>query len=240
MNSCPEPGTTVHAWVVPSAHRSRADAQQLLAEAGARVLGIDPARLVIGRAATGQPTVQVQHADTDHPQAWVSLSYGPGVLAVVASVAGPVGIDVEGPTRPEVDRLADRWFDPDEAAWLRNQPTADRPTAFLLLWTAKEALGKALGTGLRGEGLRRRVPLPPVTDSSFRVLPDGLWLAHPASGTPLVLAVASAAAVSAVVLHPAGAQELPGSRDAHGAAAEPLARSTARSRDSLPVVVRGN
>jgi len=231
---------TVHAWVVPSAHRSRAGARQLLAEAGAEVLGIDPARLVVDRAASGQPRVRVQHTDPDHPPAWVSLSYGPGVLAVAASTAGPVGIDVEGPTRPEVDRLADRWFDPDEAAWLRTQPATDRPTAFLLLWTAKEALGKALGTGLRGEGLRRRVPLPPVTDGSFRAVPEGLWLAHPASGTQLVLAVACAAAVSAVVLHPGQAQELPDPHSAHGAAAEPLARSTARSRDSLPVVVRGN
>lgn len=237
---------TVHAWVVPSGHRSRADARQLLAEAGARVLGTDPVRLVVGRAATGQPTVRIRQPDTDHAQAWVSLSYGPGVLAVAASLAGPVGIDVEGPTRPEVDRLADRWFDPDEAAWLRDRPAADRPTAFLLLWTAKEALGKALGTGLRGEGLRRRVPLPPVTDGSFQALPDGLWLAHPAPGTPLVLAVAAAVAVSAVVLHPVEAPDLPDPRDAHGpqgphgAASTPPARSTARSRDSLPVVVRGN
>ena len=222
---------TVHAWVVPSGHRSRADARQLLAEAGARVLGTDPAKLVVGRAVTGQPTVEAPDATG---QAWVSLSYGPGVLAVAASLAGPVGIDVEGPSRPEVVRLAERWFDPDEAAWLSSRPAADQPTEFLLLWTAKEALGKALGTGLRGEGLRRRVPLPPRTDGSFQALPDGLWLAHPVLGTPLVLAIASGAAVSTVVVH------RPGARDPHGAAPDPLARSTARSRTSLPVVVRGN
>lgn len=193
---------TVHAWVVPSVHRSRTEARQLLSEAGALVLGIDPARLVVGRADTGQPTV---YAPAGTGQAWVSLSYGPGVLAVAASPAGPVGIDIEGPTRPEVVRLAERWFDPDEAAWLRDRPPADQPTEFLLLWTAKEALGKALGTGLRGEGLRRRVPLPPVADGSFRSLPEELWLAHPRLGMPLVLAIASGVAVSTVVLHAAGA-----------------------------------
>jgi 4'-phosphopantetheinyl transferase len=137
-----------------------------------------------------------------------------------------------------VVRLADRWFDPAEAAWLRDQPADARPAAFLLLWTAKEALGKALGTGLRGGGLRRRVPLPPVTDGSFGALPDGLWLAHPAVTAPLVLAVAAGTPVSAVLLHPAAA--LVGADAAHGAAPDPLARSTARSRTSLPVVVRGN
>jgi 4'-phosphopantetheinyl transferase len=249
----PRPGRdTVHVWLVPSVPGSGERARQLLAAAGAHVLGTDPARLVVGRAASGQPTVRVttntvttdtattDAATTDQGDAgpvWVSLSHGPGVLAVAASLAGPVGIDVEGPTRPEVVRLADRWFDPDEAAWLRDQ--ADQPHAFLLLWTAKEALGKALGTGLRGAGLRRRVSLPPGTDGSFCARPDGLWLAHPVLGGPLVLAVAAAAPVSAVVLH-SPRLAAAGAGSAHSAAPDALARSTARSRTSLPVVVRGN
>ena len=213
---------TVHAWVVPSQHRSRSAARQLLADAGARVLGTDPSQVVISRDSSGQPAIEAASG-----QAWVSLSYGPGVLAVAVSLAGPVGIDIEGPVTAEVVRLADRWFDGAEASWLRSQPAAEQLTAFLLLWTAKEALGKTLGTGLRGAGLQRRVPLPPVTDGSFQALPEQLWLAHPPLRAPLVLAVASGVPVAGVTLH---------SEDGHGA----LARSTARSRTSLPVVVRGN
>lgn len=237
VNSPPD---VVHAWLVPARHRSRDTARQLLAEAGARVLGTDPERLTVGRAASGQPTVRAEADRAGTDQAWVSLSYGPGVLAVAASRAGPVGIDVEGPIRPEALRLAGRWFDPDEAAWLRDQPAGGRPVAFLLLWTAKEALGKALGTGLRGGGLRRRLPLPPVLDGSFQALPDGLWLAHPAVRPPLVLAIATGAPVTAVVLHQAESSGWLGVDPAHGAAPDALARSTARSRTSLPVVVRGN
>jgi 4'-phosphopantetheinyl transferase len=213
---------TVHAWVVPSQHRSRSGARQLLADAAAHLLGTDPSQIVVSRDSSGRPAIEAATG-----QAWVSLSYGPGVLAVAASLAGPVGIDIETTATAEVLRLADRWFDASEASWLRNRPAADQPAAFLLLWTAKEALGKALGIGLRGAGLQRRVPLPPVTDGSFQALPDGLWLAHPPLRGPLVLAVATAVPASGITLH---------EQDGHVA----LARSTARSRTSLPVVVRGN
>jgi 4'-phosphopantetheinyl transferase len=187
---------TVHAWVVPSQHRSRSDARQLLADAAAHVLGTDPSQVVVSRDSSGRPAVQAAAG-----QVWVSLSYGPGVLAVAASLVGPVGIDIEGPAEAEVVRLADRWFDAGEATWLRSRPAAEQPTAFLLLWTAKEALGKALGTGLRGAGLQRRVPLPPLTDGSFHAVSDGLWLAHPPLRPPLVLAAATAGPPSGIELH---------------------------------------
>ena len=213
---------TVHAWVVPSGHRSRNAARQLLAEAAARMLDTDPAQVLVSRDGSGQPTVQAAAG-----QAWVSLSYGPAVLAVAASLVGPVGIDIEGAGRPEAARLAERWFDAGEAAWLQSLPDTEQPTAFLLLWTAKEALGKALGTGLRNEGLKRRVPLPPLADGSFRQLPGQLWLAHPPLRGPLVLAVATSVPVAGLTLHEKGDHVAP-------------ARRTARSRTSLPVVVRGN
>lgn len=214
---------TVHAWVVEGPHRSRAEASRLLAEAGAGLLAVDPAQVVVSREPSGQPAVRTAAG----ARAWVSLSYGPGALAVAASLAGPIGIDLEGAARPEVSRLAGRWFDPAEADWLRGRPAAEQPRDFLLLWTAKEALGKALGTGLRGSGLQRRVPLPPVTDGRFHPVADGLWLAHPAPRPGRLLAVAAGVPVSALVLHDGNDHVVP-------------ARSTARSRDSLPVVVRGN
>ncbi len=71
------------------------------------------------------------------------------------------------------------------------------------------------------------MPLPPVTDGSFRPVADGLWLAHPAPRPGQLLAVAAGVPVSALVLHDGNDHVVP-------------ARSTARSRDSLPVVVRGN
>lgn len=219
---------TVYTRVLPMTSRSRAGAGQALAELAAQLLGVSASQLVVSRGESGQPVVQAATG-----QVWVSLSYGPGVLAVAASLAGPVGVDIEGPTRPEVLRLAERWFDAQEAQWLGAQSPAEQPQAFLQLWTAKEALGKALGTGLRGDGLRRRVPLPPIADGSFQAASGQMWLAHPALATGLVLAVA----VGPI---------LPGAGPLTTVAVEQdlghpeLARNTARSRTSLPVVVRGN
>jgi hypothetical protein len=110
----------------------------------------------------------------------------------------------------------------------------DELAAFLQLWTAKEAVGKALGQGLRKAGLRRRMPLPvneraaPANDLTLRA---GLVPSEP-SLTVLhlpvpqaVLAVAVPATVDEVLLI-----------QHHGAAL----RRTVRSRTSFPVVVRGS
>jgi 4'-phosphopantetheinyl transferase len=59
------------------------------------------------------------------------------------------GIDVEHRReRPRALEIAQRYFSADEAATLAALPAADRSAAFLELWTAKEAVLKALGRGL--------------------------------------------------------------------------------------------
>ncbi|WP_420323242.1 4'-phosphopantetheinyl transferase family protein [Kribbella sindirgiensis] len=68
-----------------------------------------------------------------------------------------MGVDLEEIRGREVTGLAERWFGVRELEWMRQQD--DELVAFLQLWTAKEAVGKALGVGLRGAGLRREMPL---------------------------------------------------------------------------------
>ena len=150
----------------------------------------------------------------------MSLSHARGLVAVTAGRRGPVGVDLESRRDFEIDGMARRWFDPREVTWLYQQ--TDQLEAFLQLWTAKEAVGKALGRGLRGSGLRRVMPLDGATTVPSEPQLSVLRLPLQADA---VLAVAVPSGVSEVRL-----------TEYHGAAL----RSTVTSRTSFPVVVRGN
>jgi 4'-phosphopantetheinyl transferase len=78
-----------------------------------------------------------------------NLSHSEGAAAIAITRDRAVGIDIEGIREDvEVIDLADRFFSPAEAEWLRSQPASERIGAFFSCWTAKEALLKACGIGL--------------------------------------------------------------------------------------------
>ena len=76
----------------------------------------------------------------------LSLAHSGDWVACVLH-SGPVGVDIEAiaPEDPAVEALS---FTPAEQAWILDQPVPERPAAFHRLWTLKESLLKALGTGL--------------------------------------------------------------------------------------------
>lgn len=78
-----------------------------------------------------------------------SLSHsGPVVLMAVGN-ARMLGVDVERwPPRVRLDELLPVICAPEEAGVLGSMPAARRERALLQLWTRKEALLKAFGTGL--------------------------------------------------------------------------------------------
>jgi 4'-phosphopantetheinyl transferase len=218
----PEP---VHVWLSTTTENPRATAHDLLQQL-ATSLGHPTA---LTHTPTGRPVIEGLH---------ISLTHTTGIAAVAATHTGPIGIDVEQLRDFPVAAMATRWFAPTEAT--------SSPETFLRLWTAKEAVGKALGTGLRSQGLRRRMP-PALTGGGGGKEPsapepiaegDGgggapALIAHVVPSEPefavvylptgVVLALAFPVGVSEVVLHQGTAL-----------------RSTVRSRTSLPVVVRGS
>lgn len=212
-------------WLSRTGEAPREVAYRLLRRAGAALRGGPESGYAVGREPSGRPTL---HAPGG-AEVYVSVSHTAGCVTVAATVDGPVGVDVEASRELPVWPLARRWYDPAELDWLEAAPTGALTARFLALWTAKEAVGKALGLGLRRDGLRRRMPLPegpgphplPVTPGPHP-LPDqpGLWVWHPAADG-LVLAVAAAAPVE-VRCH------------------DTALRSAAGSRTTLPVVVRGS
>lgn len=79
-----------------------------------------------------------------------NLSHSQNLAAIVLAHGREVGIDVEvrGRELGDVCRLAERIFHPNEASALAELPERGREEVFLRLWTVREALLKALGTGL--------------------------------------------------------------------------------------------
>jgi 4'-phosphopantetheinyl transferase len=132
-----------HLQPVATTRRLRTDA--ILRTLLARYLPIATDALRFGREAKGRP--YLLHADA--PDFNLSDTGGGSVIAV--SAGGRVGIDIERNDRePPVDRLAARWFAPDEAKALHALDADAARRAFLRLWTAKEASCKATGTGIYG------------------------------------------------------------------------------------------
>lgn len=132
----------LHVWRLqhdPS--QGRAPLRALLA--GYLGLGADAVGLVEG--AHGRPQLSPAQAGTLDFN-WSHSSD----CALVALARGVVpGIDLERRrARPRALEIARRYFTPDEAERLAQLPPVQRDEAFLALWTAKEAVLKAIGRGL--------------------------------------------------------------------------------------------
>jgi phosphopantetheinyl transferase (holo-ACP synthase) len=132
-------------WRMPADLAARAgDATRLVAEERAHAERMrDSARrrqFVAGHALLN--TLRAAHG----APLSTSLSHSGEWIVAAAARRGPVGVDVEimRADRP-LERLSHRFFAPEEHAWLERVPAEDRVQCFYRLWTAKEALFKALG-----------------------------------------------------------------------------------------------
>ncbi|WP_231849012.1 4'-phosphopantetheinyl transferase family protein [Paramagnetospirillum magneticum] len=110
----------------------------------ARRLDRPEAEIVLARDSFGKPML----ADPDSGY-WFNCASCDGLLLIAGSRQGPVGADVETLERCiPVWEDASQGFAPAERALLAALPAARRPLAFARLWTAKEAVLKARGTGI--------------------------------------------------------------------------------------------
>jgi 4'-phosphopantetheinyl transferase len=119
----------------PALRRDRELAYALHRVALADLLGLPASCVPLQRSAEGQPRLPGGKVHT-------SLSHASTHAAIAISTAGPVGVDIE-PTRRNFSlaELADRICHPDELE-------AIGETGLLRLWVRKEAMLKAIGTGL--------------------------------------------------------------------------------------------
>ncbi|WP_382303919.1 4'-phosphopantetheinyl transferase family protein [Herbiconiux sp. UC225_62] len=107
-----------------------------------------------GSAEHGRPQLSA-HGTEPVPPVHLSLSRAAGHVALAATLAGPIGIDIESPSAVRTAGFDDVAFDAGERAALKVRAEAHGPPAAdrmrTLAWAAKEAVLKAAGTGLRAD-----------------------------------------------------------------------------------------
>jgi 4'-phosphopantetheinyl transferase len=135
----------IHLWFYPCGGTTRADrsaAERRLRETLAGYLSAEAASVRIERNAHGKPFL------TDAALQF-NLSHSGGALLIAISATQALGVDLEGGGRERnyLD-IAERFFSPDEAAMLGRLDPARRRDRFVQLWSAKEAVLKALGRGI--------------------------------------------------------------------------------------------
>ena len=123
-------------------------ARGLLRHLLGRRLGQHPRDLVFAVEPGGKPYLERLSDKT--PPAF-SLSHSHDCIVIAISDSGPIGVDVEKQRAGiSMDAIIRRFFKPVEHEAWEALPPAERHSAFLRLWTRKEAILKALGLGLSG------------------------------------------------------------------------------------------
>ncbi|MDT8368394.1 MAG: 4'-phosphopantetheinyl transferase superfamily protein [Longimicrobiales bacterium] len=126
----------------------------------ARYLVCAPVEVVIATEASGRPIVP---SACRHGPLFFNVTHAGDLALVAVTGIAPIGVDVEEIHEiAEMERLADRFFSPEESRALRELPGDLRTAAFFRCWTRKEAVLKATGEGLAGDLGRFEVTLDPA------------------------------------------------------------------------------
>lgn len=110
----------------------------LLAEAAQLFAGATPApgEWAVVRPAVGRPYF------ARRPDVCFSVTHS-GAYWLCAFAYGPLGVDLQQETPVRVQELAERFFSPQEAAYLLRHPEA-----FFSVWSGKESYVKYTGSGI--------------------------------------------------------------------------------------------
>lgn len=108
-----------------------------------RTLGIPPAEVALYPGEHGKPLLREPHAYLHF-----NLSHCHDLALIAVSVEGPVGIDIEAADRGKSLLGCEASFCHAEELGGLPAGEEDRARTLLELWTGKEALLKALGTGM--------------------------------------------------------------------------------------------
>ncbi len=163
--------------------RNRHDARRHMATHGAlrrilaAYLGLDPAAVPITRSAAGKPRLGLSGAE---PGLTFNLSHSADLAAVAVAAGAEIGVDIEE-KRPlaDLDGVARLVFTEAECAALDSLPQSRRLDAFYECWTRKEALLKAMGSGLLRDPREVGLGFGEGGKMEFRDADSSLWSIAP-------------------------------------------------------------
>lgn len=163
----------------------------------ARWLDIEPSEVKIAYNPSGKPFVASKSAKS---AIHFNLSHSEKDLIIAVCKEAPVGIDIEiNRSLPDEASIVQRFFHPGEIEEYFTLPPQLRSLAFINAWTRKEAIIKAIGSGLSTALDSLRVSLDPRLPAQIYELstlelvpPVELWTLrtfHPSHSTTATLAV---------------------------------------------------
>jgi 4'-phosphopantetheinyl transferase len=122
-------------------------------------LGASAADVQLTVDRNGKPRLD-RHAHHVNELDWrFNVAHSGSLIAIAVTQSCEVGIDVEQQRAVQhSEQIARRYFHSAEHDEIREASPADRDATFLRCWTAKEAVLKAVGTGIIGSLSELRVP----------------------------------------------------------------------------------
>ncbi len=167
-------------------------------------LGTRPDKVTICVAEHGKPFVR-------HPLQF-SVTHSGDIIAYAFCLGTKVGIDIER-IDPAIDmsHLAKRIFSEPELHFFRGLSHCEKISVLFATWTRKEALLKALGTGLTNPMSEIELPIQPVSQPQVRlVLPrPNRPMQHLVADVPLWRGYAAAFATEGGVEHAVALMDIP-------------------------------
>ena len=157
------------------------------------VLGMDPGQLEFRYGAHGKPELKDLHFNLSHSDRWA-------VLGVTR--AAPVGVDVEriNPDRSNPD-IARRFFAAQEIRELSALSGGAYVDAFFQIWARKEAVLKAVGTGISGGLSSFAVPLGALP-AAAHIPSQNCWVGNLAAAFPYLRSEGFSSAVALLAHEP--------------------------------------
>ena len=130
----------------PRARAQYTAAHSILRITLGRYLTLDPSTIRFSHGPAGKPFLDPVHGhdlrfNLAHSAKWLVIAYAHGK---------EIGVDVEHHRTLDPMPLAQRFFCAAEATRLQALDPPQRSRSFFSIWTAKEALAKAMGTGIAG------------------------------------------------------------------------------------------